>query len=80
MPVSDVFFGILSVGELNYYATDVSIAYDDEEIEAQKIFEEYCYRYRFRHSDTDSGILLQIQTFCHRFRHPATDSGILLQI
>ena len=34
---------------------------------------------RFKHSTTDSGILLHIQAFCYRFRHSATDSGDLLQ-
>ena len=33
------FFGSLSFEELNYNATDVSIAHDDEEIEVHKIFE-----------------------------------------
>jgi hypothetical protein len=69
----------------------VSIANDDENIEAHKI----CLRkqsncgngtmlkiqtscYRFRKLATDSGILLWIQASCYRFRHLATDSGILL--
>ena len=33
------FFGSLSFEELNYNATDVSIAHDDEEIEVHKISE-----------------------------------------
>ena len=64
------------IEELNYYATNVSIAHDDEQIEAHKMFEESCNGYR--HPATDSGILLQIQASCYRFRHLATDSGILL--
>ena len=65
------------IKELNYNVTDVSIACDDEQIEAHKMFEESCNIYR--HPTTDSGILLQIQASCYRFRHAATDSGILLQ-
>ena len=49
------------IEELNYNATDVSIAHDDEQIEAHKMFEESCNRYR--HPATDSDMLLQIQ-FC----------------
>ena len=58
------------IKELNYNVTDVSIACDDEQIEAHKMFEESCNRYR--HPATDSDMLLQIQAFCYRFRHSAT--------
>ena len=65
------------IKELNYNVTDVSIACDDEQIEAHKIFEESCNRYRL--PATDSDMLLQIQGFCYRFKHSVTDSGIMLQ-
>ena len=54
------------IKELNYNVTDVRIAYDDKQIEAHKMFEESCNRYR--HPDTDSGMLLQIQAFCYKQR------------
>ena len=47
------------IEELNYFATDVSIAHDDEKIEAHKMLDASWYRYR--HPATDSGILIQIQ-------------------
>ena len=43
------------IEELNYNATDVSIAHDDEQIEAHKMFEESCNSYR--HPATDPGIV-----------------------
>ena len=76
-PSNNVLFQSL-IKELNYSLTDVSIACDDEQIEANEMFE-ISYK-RYRHPATDSGILLQIQAFCCRYRHPITDSGILLQI
>ena len=65
------------IEELNYNATDVSIAHDDEQIEAHKMFEESCNRYR--HPATDSGILLQIQAICYRVMQSATGSCNLIQ-
>ena len=38
-----------------YNASDVSIAHDDEQIEAHKMFEESCNSYR--HPATDPGIV-----------------------
>ena len=43
------------IEEFNYNDTNVSIAHDDEQIEAHKMFEESCNRYR--HPATDPGIV-----------------------
>jgi hypothetical protein len=71
----------LAIEEPNYYAVhNVSIAHDDEQIEAHKIWLRKQSKCGFRHPATDSNILLQMQDSCYRFKHSATDSGILLQI
>ena len=62
--------------ELKYDGYDVScvsIANDDENIEAHKI----CLR---KQSNCENATMLKIQTSCYRFSKLATDSGILLQI
>ena len=67
----------LAIEEPNYYAVhNVSIAHDDEQIEAHKIWLRKQSKCGFWHPATDSGILLQIQTSCYRCRIPATDSSI----
>ena len=65
------------IEELKYFATDVSIAHDDEQIEAHKMLDASWYRYR--HPATDSGILLQIQAICYGVMQSATGSCNLLQ-
>ena len=49
------------IEELNYAVHNVSIAHDDEQIEAHKIWLRKQSKCGFWHSATDSGILLQIQ-------------------
>ena len=69
--------------KLKYAGNDVtivSIAHEDEHIEAHKISLRKRSNCEIWHSADDSGMLLQIQACCYRFRHAATDSGILLQI